>query len=56
MPGSTDGATRAMGVLTVGALVMVSAYSVALGANGWLWFGWVTLGLITVGMVVTRGG
>jgi hypothetical protein len=27
---------------------------VALGSNGWLWFGWVVLGLITLGMVVTR--
>ncbi|MFF3346827.1 hypothetical protein [Streptomyces sp. NPDC002779] len=54
MPGSTDGSTRTMGVLTVGGLVVVTAYTVALGSNGWLWFGWIVLGLITLGMVVTR--
>ncbi|GAA3254183.1 hypothetical protein GCM10010493_30680 [Streptomyces lavendulae subsp. grasserius] len=35
---------------TFAALVAVSAYSVALGSNGWLWFGWVVLGLLTLGM------
>jgi len=50
MPGST----KTMGVLTVGGLVMVTAYSVALGSNGWLWFGWAVLGLITLGMVVSH--
>ncbi|MEU6403290.1 hypothetical protein [Streptomyces sp. NPDC046985] len=55
MPGATDGSTKAMGVLTTGALVVVSAYSVALGGDGWLWFGWVVLGLITLGMAVIRG-
>ncbi|MEV8086940.1 hypothetical protein [Streptomyces nigra] len=54
MPGSADGSTKAMGALTVGALVLVTAYTVALGSNGWLWFGWVVLGLITLGMVVSR--
>ena len=60
MPGSTNGfsdgdsSTKAMGVLTVGALVAVTAYTVALGSNGWLWFGWVVLGLITLGLVATR--
>lgn len=54
MPGSTPGSTRTMGMLTVGTLVAVSAYSVALGSNGWLWFGWVLVGLITIGMVVAR--
>ncbi|MFF3905974.1 hypothetical protein ACFYZJ_08180 [Streptomyces sp. NPDC001848] len=49
MPGST----KAMGVLTVGALVVVTAYTVALGSSGWLWFGWVVLGLVTLGMVLT---
>ncbi|KJK37991.1 membrane protein [Streptomyces variegatus] len=55
MPGSTNGSnsTKTMGVLTVGGLVVVTAYTVALGSNGWLWFGWVVLGLITLGMVVT---
>ncbi|MBB3081104.1 type IV secretory pathway VirB2 component (pilin) [Streptomyces violarus] len=42
-----------MGVLTVGGLVVVTGYTVALGSNGWLWFGWVVLGLITLGLVVT---
>ncbi|MFD8231558.1 hypothetical protein ACFV20_06630 [Streptomyces sp. NPDC059696] len=55
MPGSTNGsnATRTMGALTLGGLVVVTAYTVALGSNGWLWFGWVVLGLITLGLVVT---
>ena len=42
------------GLLTVGGLVAVTAYTVALGSNGWLWFGWVVLGLITLGMIVLR--
>ncbi|MCX4593697.1 hypothetical protein OG819_29265 [Streptomyces sp. NBC_01549] len=50
MPGST----KAMGVLTVGGLVMVTAYTVALGSNGWLWFGWVVLVLLTIAMVASR--
>ncbi|GGJ39172.1 hypothetical protein [Streptomyces brasiliensis] len=54
MPGSTNGSTKAMGVLTVGGLVVVTAYTVALGSNGWLWFGWVVLGLLTLAMVVTQ--
>ncbi|MEU8651751.1 hypothetical protein [Streptomyces sp. NPDC048737] len=58
MPGSThgsaDGSTKTMGVLTIGGLVVVTAYTVALGSNGWLWFGWVVLGLITLAMVATR--
>ncbi|MGY4979611.1 hypothetical protein ACWCYL_21065 [Streptomyces sp. 900105755] len=57
MPGSANGsnsATKAMGVLTVGSLVVVTAYTVALGSNGWLWFGWVVLGLLTLAMVVTQ--
>ncbi|MEU1468999.1 hypothetical protein ABZ434_12365 [Streptomyces sp. NPDC005761] len=49
-----SGSTKAMGVLTVGTLVAVTAYTVALGSNGWLWFGWVVLGLVTMGMVATR--
>ncbi|MEU2910093.1 MULTISPECIES: hypothetical protein [Streptomyces] len=55
MPGSTHGSnsTKTMGALTLGGLVVVTAYTVALGSNGWLWFGWVVLGLITLGLVVT---
>lgn len=56
MPGTTNGSTstKAMGALTIGGLVMVTAYTVALGSNGWLWFGWVVLGLLTLGMIATR--
>jgi hypothetical protein len=55
MPGSSHGSTKAMGVLTLGGLVVVTAYTVALGSNGWLWFGWVVLGLLTLAMVVSHG-
>ncbi|MGP3982968.1 hypothetical protein [Streptomyces sp. KR80] len=50
MPGSA----KAMAILTVGGLVLVTAYTVALGSSGWLWFGWVVLGLITAGVLATR--
>ncbi|MFE3945396.1 hypothetical protein ACFXPV_26575 [Streptomyces sp. NPDC059118] len=49
-----SGSTKTMGVLTLTALVVVTAYTVALGSSGWLWFGWVVLGLITLGMAATR--
>ncbi|WP_432136928.1 MULTISPECIES: hypothetical protein [unclassified Streptomyces] len=55
MPGSTEGSTRTMGALTVGGLVVVTAYTVAIGSNGWLWFGWVVLGLITLALIMMRG-
>ena len=55
MNGSADSSTKTMGVLTIGGLVAVTAYTVALGSNGWLWFGWVVLGLLTLGMVLSRG-
>ncbi|MEU7053278.1 hypothetical protein J3S85_21750 [Streptomyces lavenduligriseus] len=57
MPGTTNGpngSTKTMGALTAGALVLVTAYTVALGSNGWLWFGWVVLGLLTLAVAVTR--
>lgn len=56
MPRTTNGSTstKTMGVLTVGGLVAVTAYTVALGSNGWLWFIWVVLGLLTLGMVAAR--
>ncbi|MEU2440375.1 hypothetical protein ACFY9A_00410 [Streptomyces rubradiris] len=57
MPGTTNGSNgsiKAMGALTAGGLVLVTAYTVALGGNGWLWFGWVVLGLLTLALVVTR--
>ncbi|MBT2400440.1 hypothetical protein [Streptomyces sp. ISL-100] len=50
MPGSA----KSMGVLTVGTLIVISAYTATLGSNGWLWFGWVVLGLVTVGMAASR--
>ncbi|MFE9257471.1 hypothetical protein [Streptomyces sp. NPDC006879] len=50
MPGST----KAMAVMTIVGLVLVSAYSVALGSNGWLWFGWVVLGALTAGTAMSR--
>jgi hypothetical protein len=49
-----SGSTKSMGVITIVALVMVTAYTVALGSSGWLWFGWVVLGLVTLGMIATR--
>ncbi|GGR11298.1 hypothetical protein ACH4U6_30580 [Streptomyces netropsis] len=51
MPGST----KTMAGLTVGGLVVVTAYSVTLGSNGWLWFTWVVLMLVTLGALVARG-
>jgi hypothetical protein len=54
MPGSTNGSTKTMGALTAGTLVLVTAYTVTLGSNGWLWFGWVVLGLLTLAAVVAR--
>ncbi|MCI3221757.1 hypothetical protein [Streptomyces sp. NP-1717] len=52
---SGSGSTKAMGILTVGALVVVTGYTAALGSSGWLWFGWVVLGLVTVAMIASRG-
>ncbi|MFI9201304.1 hypothetical protein [Streptomyces sp. NPDC053048] len=51
MPGSA----KAMAALTVGGLVLVTAYTVTLGSNGWLWFAWVVLGLTTLGTLAARG-
>lgn len=51
MPGST----KAMAGLTVGGLVLVTAYSVTIGSDGWLWFAWVVLGVATIGAMATRG-
>ncbi|MFG3499527.1 hypothetical protein [Streptomyces sp. NPDC047928] len=50
-----SGSTKTMGMLTIGALVLTTAYTVALGSNGWLWFAWIVLGMVTLGMVSTRG-
>ncbi|MET9293177.1 hypothetical protein [Streptomyces sp. NPDC003077] len=51
MPGST----KTMAACTVGGLVVVTAYTVALGSSGWLWFTWVILVLVTAAMLATRG-
>ncbi|MEE1940279.1 hypothetical protein V1L54_12840 [Streptomyces sp. TRM 70361] len=45
---------KAMTVTTVAALVLATAYSVALGGSGWVWFAWVVLVLVTLGMVSAR--
>ncbi|MBT2439121.1 hypothetical protein J7E93_03090 [Streptomyces sp. ISL-36] len=45
-----SGPTKTMSVITVSALVLTTAYTVALGSSGWLWFGWVVLGVVTIGM------
>ncbi|MCF3101513.1 hypothetical protein IPZ58_07955 [Streptomyces roseoverticillatus] len=50
MPGSA----KAMAGLTVGGLVVVTAYSVTIGSDGWLWFAWVMLSLLTIGTLVAR--
>ncbi|MBT2386820.1 hypothetical protein [Streptomyces sp. ISL-11] len=51
MPGST----KTMAGLTVGGLVAVTAYTVTIGSDGWLWFAWVALMLMTIGALVARG-
>ncbi|MEV4945729.1 hypothetical protein [Streptomyces sp. NPDC053755] len=50
-----SGPTKAMSVITVAALVLTTAYTVALGSSGWLWFGWVVLGVVTIGMAAADG-
>ncbi|MEU7642488.1 MULTISPECIES: hypothetical protein [unclassified Streptomyces] len=50
MPGSA----RTMAVCTVCGLVAATAYTVALGGNGWVWFLWVVLALLTVGVLTAR--
>jgi hypothetical protein len=50
-----SGSTKVMGVLTVGALVVATAYTAALGSNGWLWFAWVVLGTVTIAVVASKG-
>ncbi|KQX57377.1 MULTISPECIES: hypothetical protein [unclassified Streptomyces] len=48
-----SGPTKTMAVLTAAALVLTTAYTVALGSSGWLWFGWVVLGVVTIGMAAS---
>ncbi|MFE0643205.1 hypothetical protein [Streptomyces sp. NPDC058877] len=45
-----SGSTKTMAVLTCAALVLTTAYTVALGSSGWLWFGLMVLLVSTVGM------
>ncbi|MET9347998.1 hypothetical protein [Streptomyces termitum] len=45
-----SGSTKAMAIVTCAALVLTTAYTVALGSSGWLWFGWIVLGVATAGM------
>ncbi|MFH8341843.1 hypothetical protein [Streptomyces sp. AM6-12] len=52
--GRAHGSLKAMGALTASTFVAVTAYTVALGGDGWLWFGWVVLGLLTLAMAVTQ--
>jgi hypothetical protein len=42
---------KAMTVLTVLGLVAATGYTVALGADGWLWLAWAVLGLSTIGVL-----
>ncbi|WP_186319381.1 hypothetical protein [Streptomyces sp. SAJ15] len=49
-----SGSAKTMAGCTVGGLVAVTAYTVTLGSNGWLWFGWVVVALLTVGVLATR--
>ncbi|MFE0649569.1 hypothetical protein ACFVZH_13375 [Streptomyces sp. NPDC059534] len=45
-----SGPTKTMTVLTCTALVLTTAYTVALGSSGWLWFGLMVLFVATIGM------
>ncbi|GHF30407.1 hypothetical protein GCM10010218_09620 [Streptomyces mashuensis] len=49
------GQAKTMTGLTVGGLVLVTAYTVTLGNNGWLWLTWAVLGLATIGTLAARG-
>ncbi|MFI8965859.1 hypothetical protein ACIGO8_27535 [Streptomyces sp. NPDC053493] len=51
-----SGPTKTMGAITFAALVLTTAYTVALGSSGWLWFGWVVLGVATIGMAAADSG
>ncbi|MEU2117798.1 hypothetical protein ACFWV1_13340 [Streptomyces sp. NPDC058700] len=50
-----SGSTKTMAVLTFAALVLTTAYTVALGSSGWLWFGWLVLGMVTIGLAASDG-
>ncbi|MEU6932647.1 hypothetical protein [Streptomyces sp. NPDC046385] len=51
-----SGPTKTMAAVTAAALVLTTAYTVALGSSGWLWFGWVILGVVTIGMAAADSG
>ncbi|BAU81683.1 integral membrane protein [Streptomyces laurentii] len=51
-----SGSTKTMAALTCAALILTTAYTVALGSSGWLWFGWVVLGVATLGMAAADSG
>ncbi|MEU8617704.1 hypothetical protein [Streptomyces sp. NPDC048623] len=51
-----SGPTKTMTAITGAALVLITAYTVALGSSGWLWFGWVVLGVATIGMAAADAG
>ncbi|MFI0986943.1 hypothetical protein [Streptomyces exfoliatus] len=48
-----SGSTKTMTVLTCAALVLTTAYTVALGSSGWLWFAWIVLGVATIGLAAS---
>ncbi|APE20243.1 MULTISPECIES: hypothetical protein [Streptomyces] len=50
-----SGGTKTMAVLTCTAVVLTTAYTVALGSSGWLWFGSVVLGVATIGLAASDG-
>ncbi|MFD1831031.1 MULTISPECIES: hypothetical protein [Streptomyces] len=45
---------KTMAATTLAALVVITAYTVALGGSGWLWFAWVVLGLATLGLATAK--
>ncbi|MCC9737771.1 MULTISPECIES: hypothetical protein [Streptomyces] len=49
-----SGSVKTLTVATVAALVVVTAYTAALGGSGWLWFGWIVLAGVTAGAVALR--
>ncbi|MEU7702277.1 hypothetical protein, partial [Streptomyces sp. NPDC039028] len=48
-----SGGTKTMAVLTCAAVVLTTAYTVALGSSGWLWFGSVVLAVATIGLAAS---
>ncbi|MFE5509795.1 hypothetical protein ACFQ9J_04140 [Streptomyces sp. NPDC056529] len=51
-----SGPTKTMTVLTCAALVLTTAYTVALGSSGWLWFGLMVLIVVTIGVAASESG